>query len=122
MRSTTRDHSNPDSTTATTLRDTNTGYDVIPRVVDLARRHDVTYLMWHFTGLQIEGILAYFTRLKCQKRIGDDVGDLKYVFTKKKFLFVKMTRLICFIQLIMQEYYSKCLKMYLITLKVSKIC
>jgi hypothetical protein len=35
-------------------------------------------------GLQIEGVLAYFTHLKCQKRIGDDVGDLKYVFTKKK--------------------------------------
>jgi hypothetical protein len=28
--------------------------------------------------------LAYFTHLKCQKRIGNDVGDLKYVFTKKK--------------------------------------
>jgi hypothetical protein len=34
-------------------------------------------------GLQIKGVLAYFTHLKCQKRIGDDVGDLKYVFTKK---------------------------------------
>jgi hypothetical protein len=32
-----------------------------------------------------------------------------------------MTRLIRFIQLIMQEYDSKCLKMYLITLKVFKI-
>jgi hypothetical protein len=32
-------------------------------------------------GLQIEGVLAYFTHLK---RIGDDVGDFKYVFTKKK--------------------------------------
>jgi hypothetical protein len=32
-----------------------------------------------------------------------------------------MTRLISFIQLIMQEYDSKCLKMYLITLKVFKI-
>jgi hypothetical protein len=66
--------------------------------------------------------LAYFTNLKCQKRIGDDVGDLKYVFTKTNFFFlVKMTRLIRFIQLIMQEYDSKCLKMYLITLKVFKI-
>jgi hypothetical protein len=56
--------------------------------------------------------------LKCQKRIGDDVGDLKYVFTKKmKKIFGKMTSLI----LIMQEYDSKCLKMYLITLKVFKI-
>jgi hypothetical protein len=34
---------------------------------------------------------------------------------------VKMTPLIRFIQLIMQEYDSKCLKMYLITLKVFKI-
>jgi hypothetical protein len=33
-----------------------------------------------------------------------------------------MTRLIRFIQLIMQEYDSKCLKMCLITLKVFKIC
>jgi hypothetical protein len=33
-------------------------------------------------GLQIEGVLAYFMHLKCQKRIGDDVGDFKYVFTK----------------------------------------
>jgi hypothetical protein len=33
-----------------------------------------------------------------------------------------MTSLIRFIQLIMQEYDSKCLKMYLITLKVFKIC
>jgi hypothetical protein len=24
-----------------------------------------------------EGVLAYFTHLKYQKRIGDDVGDLK---------------------------------------------
>jgi hypothetical protein len=32
-----------------------------------------------------------------------------------------MTRRICFIQLIMQEYDSKFLKMYLITLKVFKI-
>jgi hypothetical protein len=54
-----------------------------------------------------------FTHLKCQKHIGDYVGDLKYV---------KMTSLIRFIQLIMQDYDSKCLKMYLITLKVFKIC
>jgi hypothetical protein len=48
------------------------------------------------TGLQIEGVLAYFMHLKRQKRIGDDVGDLKYVFTKKKkilstLLFTNMT-------------------------------
>jgi hypothetical protein len=67
--------------------------------------------------------LAYFTHLICQKRIGDDVGDLKYVFTNKTIFFlVKMTRLIRFIQLIMQEYDSKCLKMVLIALKVLKIC
>jgi hypothetical protein len=35
--------------------------------------------------MYIEGVLAYFTRLKCQKRIGDDVGDIKYVFTKQNF-------------------------------------
>jgi aconitate hydratase len=35
------------------------------------------------TGLQIEGVLAYFTQLKHQKCIGDDVGDLKYVYTQK---------------------------------------
>jgi hypothetical protein len=61
------------------------------------------------------GILAY---LKCQKRIGDVVvGDLKI-----NMFLQKMTSLIRFIQLIMQEYDSKCLKMYLITLKVFKIC
>jgi hypothetical protein len=32
----------------------------------------------------VEGVLAYFTHLKCQKRIGDDVGDFKYIFTKNK--------------------------------------
>jgi hypothetical protein len=65
---------------------------------------------------QIEGVL------KRQKRIGDDVGDFKYVFTKKKRRrnCVKITPLICCIHLIMQEYDSKCLKMYLIILKVSK--
>jgi hypothetical protein len=34
------------------------------------------YTYWtHGPGLQIEGVLAYFTHLKCQKRIGDDVGE-----------------------------------------------
>jgi hypothetical protein len=31
--------------------------------------------------------LAYFTHLKCKKRIGDDVGELKYVFAKQKNIF-----------------------------------
>jgi hypothetical protein len=51
-------------------------------------------------GLQIEGVLAYFTHVR-------------YVFTKTKKLFnffVKMT-LVRFIHLIMQEYDSKCLKL-----------
>jgi hypothetical protein len=30
-------------------------------------------------GFRLEGVLAYFMHLKCQKRIGDDVGDLIYV-------------------------------------------
>jgi hypothetical protein len=80
---------------------------------------------WVAAGLQIEGVLMYFTHLKCQKRIGDDVGYFKYVTRKAKqklFFLLKMAPLICFIQLIMQEYDSKCLKMYLITLKVFKIC
>jgi hypothetical protein len=34
--------------------------------------------------LQIEGVLAYFTHLKCQKRIGKNTVDFKYVFTHKK--------------------------------------
>jgi hypothetical protein len=40
-------------------------------------------LLYHLAGHQIEGVLAYFTHLKRQKRIGDDVRDFKYVFTKK---------------------------------------
>jgi hypothetical protein len=36
--------------------------------------------------------------------------------------FVKVTPLVRFIHLIMQEYDSKCIKMHLITLKVFKIC
>jgi hypothetical protein len=30
------------------------------------------------------GRIGVFTHLKCQKRIGDNVGDLKYVFTTTK--------------------------------------
>jgi hypothetical protein len=44
-------------------------------------------MAWNFTaltGLQIEGVLVYFSHLKHQKRIGDDVGDFKYIFTTKK--------------------------------------
>jgi hypothetical protein len=73
-------------------------------------------------GLQIAGVLAYFTHLESPKRIGDDVGDVRYVFTTIFIWGVKMTPLIRFIHLIMQEYDSKCLKIYLITLKVFKIC
>jgi hypothetical protein len=60
-------------------------------------------------GLQIEGVLAYFMHLKCQKR-----------FTPNLFCFFlwKWPPL----YLIMQEYDSKSLKMYLITSKVFKIC
>jgi hypothetical protein len=49
------------------------------------------------------GRIGIFYAFKMPKRIGDDVGDLKYVFTKTK---------------------QKCLKnkMCLITLKVFKIC
>jgi hypothetical protein len=63
-----------------------------------------------YTGLQIEGVLAYFTHLKHQKCIGDDVGDFKYVFIfykknkfKKKNFFGENDPLIRFIHLIMQE-------------------
>jgi hypothetical protein len=41
---------------------------------------------------------------------------------QKNFFCYENDPLICFIHLIMQEYDSKCLKMYLITLKVFKIC
>jgi hypothetical protein len=57
----------------------------------------------HGTGLQIEGVLAYFTHLKCQKRIEDT-----FLPTKKKIC--ENDLLVCLIQLIMQEYDSKCLK------------
>jgi hypothetical protein len=49
------------------------------------------------------------------------IGDLKYVFTNKKILFLwKLPA--WYVLSNMQEYDSKCLKMYLITLKVFKIC
>jgi hypothetical protein len=54
-------------------------------------------------GLQIEGVLAYFTHLKCQKCIGDDVGDFKYVFTKKNKKLGENDSPIRFIHLVMQE-------------------
>jgi hypothetical protein len=33
--------------------------------------------------------------LKCQKRIGDDVGDLKYIFTKKLPAWYVLSNLLC---------------------------
>jgi hypothetical protein len=69
-----------------------------------------------YSGLQIEGVLVYIMPLKHEKRIGDDIGDIK-----KKILGGENDPLIRFIHLIMQEYDSKCLKMYLITLKVFNI-
>jgi hypothetical protein len=60
---------------------------------------------------------AYFTHLKCQKRIGDDVGEMMFLPKKNE-----NDPLIRFIHLIMQEYDSICLKMYLITLKFVKKC
>jgi hypothetical protein len=33
------------------------------------------------------GRIGVFTHLKCQKRIGDDVGDLKYIFTNNIYFF-----------------------------------
>jgi hypothetical protein len=41
------------------------------------------------SGLQIEGVLPYFMHLKCQKRIGDDVGVVGYIFTKPKKIYQK---------------------------------
>jgi hypothetical protein len=73
------------------------------------------------SGLQIEGLLAYFTHINRQKRIEDDVGEVKYVLPQKKLFLGKWPPDI-FIHLIMQEYDSKCLKMHIITLKVFKIC
>jgi hypothetical protein len=71
--------------------------------------------------------------LKCQKCIGDDVGGHEIRFYKNKTIFflVKMSFLIHFIHLlfIMQEYDSKCHKMYLMSkmtikvfLKFAEIC
>jgi hypothetical protein len=59
--------------------------------------------------------VGLFYAFKMPKRIGDDVGNFKYVFTPNKFKFfwggVKMTPRIHFIHFIMQEYDSKCLIM-----------
>jgi hypothetical protein len=60
---------------------------------------------------------VYFTHSKCQKCIADDVRDVRCIFAAKT-----IWGWVRFIHLVMQEYDSKCLKMYLITLKVFKIC
>jgi hypothetical protein len=76
-----------------------------------------------YAGLKIEGVLAYFTQLKCQKCIGDDVGDSKYVLPKNKFFVCENDPPDTFYPPYYARIYdSKCLKMYLITLKVFKIC
>jgi hypothetical protein len=76
------------------------------------------------SGLQIEGVFVYFTHIKCQicilKRVCFYISDM--FLQKKKKIFVKMTHLVSFIHLIIQEYDSKCLKMYLITLTAFTIC
>jgi hypothetical protein len=75
-----------------------------------------------FTGLVTRaldrGRIGVFYAFKMPKTHWRWCRGLKIRFYKKKSIFVKMTSLIHFIQLIMQEYDSKCLKMYLITLKV----
>jgi hypothetical protein len=46
------------------------------------------------SGLQIEGVLVYFTHLKRQKHIGDDVGEglqIRFYKQKKIFFLVKMS-------------------------------
>jgi hypothetical protein len=50
------------------------------------------------------------------------VGDLKYFFIFILFFWWKWPAWYVLSTFIMQEYDSKCLKMYLITLKVFKIC
>jgi hypothetical protein len=52
----------------------NTGTFIDQSIVDKS-----SPLLKVIAGLQIEGVLAYLTHLKCPKRIGDDVGDFKYV-------------------------------------------
>jgi hypothetical protein len=48
-----------------------------------------------YTEFQIEGILAYFTHLKCQKCIEDDVGDVGYIFTPKITPWYVLSTLLC---------------------------
>jgi hypothetical protein len=61
----------------------------------------------------------YFTHVKRQKRIGDDVGDVRYVIqTKNKKSFCENDPLIRFIHLIMQKYDSALKCILIITLKV----
>jgi hypothetical protein len=59
---------------------------------------------------------SQFTNVVIRIRFYKKIKINKYIFL------MKMTPLLHFIHLIMQEYDSKCLKMYLITLKVFKIC
>jgi hypothetical protein len=62
------------------------------------------------------GCIGIFYAIKMPKNTLGMMSDTYVIF------WGKMTPLIRFIQLIMQEYDSKWLKMYLITLKVFKIC
>jgi hypothetical protein len=79
---------------------------------------------WHVFLVKIyhsdRGRIGIFYAFKLPKTHWRLCRGLQICFYNKKN--VKMTPLICFIHLIVQEYDSKCLKMYLITLKVVKIC
>jgi hypothetical protein len=62
---------------------------------------------------------VYFTHLKCQRRIEDEVGDIsRYVFTKKKlkklYFFVENDPLVRFIHLLCKNMTTNPLKCILL--------
>jgi hypothetical protein len=90
-------------------------------LVPFVMRREEVLKMEVSSGLQIEGVLVYFSHLKCQRCI-EDALKLDTFLQQKKFWGGEIDPLVCFVHWIAQEYVSKCHKMYLITLKVFKIC
>jgi hypothetical protein len=72
-----------------------------------------SFIAKHYIRALDRGRIGIFYASKMQKNALEMMQGTSNTFLQKKKIFVKMTPLIRFIHLIMQEYDSKCLKMYL---------